>query len=213
MKGALRILFFAIFVRPLLIIILGLHVRHKSRLPKKGPAVIVANHNSHLDALALICLFPLRLLLSIKPVAAQDYFYRNPLLKWFALNIMGIIPLDRKMRSKKKNPLSDINESLSKNEIVILFPEGSRGSPECLGDFKAGIAHIAKQNPEVPVIPVFMHRLGKVLPKGEALLVPFFIDLFIGEPLFWSSDKISYMESLTSTMTSLAAEGSFPSWD
>ena len=107
-------------------------------------------------------------------------------LKWFALNIMGIIPLDRKMRSKKKNPLSDINESLSKNEIVILFPEGSRGSPECLGDFKAGIAHLAKQNPEVPVIPVFMHGLGKVLPKGEALLVPFFIDLFIGKPLFWS---------------------------
>lgn len=126
---------------------------------------------------------------------------------------MGIIPLDRKMRSKKKNPLSDINESLSKNEIVILFPEGSRGSPECLGDFKAGIAHLAKQNPEVPVIPVFMHGLGKVLPKGEALLVPFFIDLFIGKPLFWSSDKISYMESLTSTMTSLAEEGSFPSWD
>ncbi len=213
MKGALRILFFAILVRPLLIIILGLHVRHKNRLPKKGPAVIVANHNSHLDALALICLFPLRLLLRIRPVAAQDYFYRNPLLKWFALNIMGIIPLDRKMRSKKKNPLSDMNESLSKNEIVILFPEGSRGSPERLGDFKAGIAHLAKQNPEVPVIPVFMHGLGKVLPKGEALLVPFFIDLFIGEPLFWNSDKISYMESLTSTMTSLAEEGNFPSWD
>ena len=83
----------------------------------------------------------------------------------------------------------------------------------CSSDlFKSGIAHLAKQNPEVPVIPVFMHGLGKVLPKGEALLVPFFIDIFIGESLFWNSNKESFMESLTTNMSDLAEEGNFPPW-
>ena len=212
MIGLIRTVFFAIIVRPLLLIILGLHVRYNYRLPKKGPAVLVANHNSHLDALALICLFPLSLLKTIRPIAAQDYFFRNAFLKWFALNVMGIIPIDRKSKSIRKNPFSGINESLNNNEIIILFPEGSRGSPEDLGEFKSGIAHLAKQNPEVPVIPVFMHGLGKVLPKGEALLVPFFIDIFIGESLFWNSNKESFMESLTTNMSDLAEEGNFPPW-
>ena len=59
---------------------------------------------------------------------------------------------------------------------------------------------------------MFMHGLGKVLPKGEALLVPFFIDIFIGESLFWNSNKESFMESLTTNMSDLAEEGNFPPW-
>ena len=213
MNKLCRLLFFALFVRPIMLVVLGLNVRRRERLPAKGPAVLVANHNSHLDAVTLMSLFPLRMLLKLRPVAAQDYFFRNPLLKWFALRIMGILPLDREVKSKRKHPLAGINEALDRGEIVIVFPEGSRGAPEQLGDFKAGIAHIAKKSPEAPVIPIYMHGLGKVLPKGEALLVPFFLDIFIGEPIPWEGNKTEFMEHMTNQMTALAEEGKFSPWE
>ncbi len=213
MNKICRMLFFALFVRPIMLIVLGLNVRRRDQLPAKGPTVLVANHNSHLDAITLMSLFSLRMLPKLRPVAAQDYFFRNPLLKWFALNIIGILPLDRQVKAKRKHPLAGINEALDRGEVVIVFPEGSRGAPEQLGDFKAGIAHIAKKNPEAPVIPIYMHGLGKALPKGEALLIPFFLDVFVGEPVPWDGDKTEFMEQLTHRMTALAKEGNFSPWE
>ena len=213
MNKLCRWLFFALFMRPIMLVVLGLNVRRREQLPTKGPAVLVANHNSHLDAVTLMTIFPLRMLPELRPVAAQDYFFRNPLLKWFALNIMGILPLDRKVQSKRRHPLAGIHEALDQGDVVIVFPEGSRGAPEQLSDFKAGIAHIAKKNPDVPVVPIFMHGLGKALPKGEALLVPFFLDVFVGKPINWEDDKEAFMEQLTTRMTALAEEGNFSPWE
>jgi 1-acyl-sn-glycerol-3-phosphate acyltransferase len=213
MNRFLRHLFFRLVVRPIVLIVLGLNVRHRERLPKDGPAIIVANHNSHLDTMVLMTLFPARMLNKLRPVAAQDYFFRNKWLKWFSLRIIGIIPLDRDARRTKEHPLAPISQSLERGEIVILFPEGSRGDPEQMGEFKSGIAHLAKLHPDVPVTPIYMHGLGKALPRGEALLVPFFCDLFVGEPLKWPGNKEQFLELVSESVATLKAEGKFAAWD
>jgi 1-acyl-sn-glycerol-3-phosphate acyltransferase len=59
MNSLLRFLFYAVFIRLIVLIILGLNARHRERLPKSGPAIIVANHNSHLDTMVLMTLFRL----------------------------------------------------------------------------------------------------------------------------------------------------------
>ena len=58
-----------------------------------------------------------------------------------------------------------------------------------------------------------MHGLGKALPKGEALLVPFFLDVFVGDALPWTGTKSEFMENLSCQMTALAAQGDFPPWE
>ena len=211
LSGVLRFLFFAVIVRPTVYVILGLNIRHWERLPSTGPAVIVANHNSHLDTLVLMALLPIRALKRIRPVAAADYFLRNRVLAWFATQIIGIIPISR--TKARSNPLAGCFDAIANGDIIILFPEGSRGtSEEEMSEFKQGIRVIARKFPDVPIYPVYLHGLGKSLPKGEALLVPFFCDVFVGMPLSYAASE-EFMGDLRTAMNDLAEETDFPRWE
>jgi 1-acyl-sn-glycerol-3-phosphate acyltransferase len=209
----LRFLFFAVVVRAVILVALGLTVRHRERLPADGPAVLAGNHNSNLDALALMSLMPLRLLPKLRPVAAIDYFYTSGARAWFANNIIGIIPVKRGSGKEGGNPLQLAEEALDRGEILVLFPEGTRGEPEKLQAFKKGIGHLARARPKVPVVPVFMHGLGKALPKGSKLLVPFNVTVNVGEALYGKDSYDAFVASLEQAMTALAAEEKLPAWD
>ena len=54
--AALRLLFFLLVVKPFLLLAVGINVRRRDRFAAAGPALIVANHNSHLDALVLMAM-------------------------------------------------------------------------------------------------------------------------------------------------------------
>ena len=58
MNRLLKVLFVLLIVRPLVLIILGLNVRDRHKLPLTGPAIIAANHNSHLDTMVFLSLYP-----------------------------------------------------------------------------------------------------------------------------------------------------------
>ena len=95
MNRFLRWIFTLCIAYPVIWIWLGVRVSGRKKLPVEGPAIIVANHNSHLDVLTLFTLFPLSTLANVQPVAAADYFLRNKVIGWFALKVIGIIPVYR----------------------------------------------------------------------------------------------------------------------
>jgi hypothetical protein len=57
-----------------------------------------------------------------------------------------------------------------------------------------------------------MYGLGKALPRGESLLIPFFCDIFIGEPFHWTGEKKSFLDELNVRVKQLADEGHFAEW-
>ncbi len=206
MNHTLR-LFFFIFIRIFVFIFLGLNVRRKNLLPQSGPAIIVANHNSHLDTLVLISLFPLNMLSKLKPVAAADYFLENKFISWFALKIIGIIPIARGPDIRQSDPLEACHKALENGDILILFPEGTRGQPEKFSDLKKGVSWLAEKYSNIMIVPVFMYGLGKSMAKSDYLPVPFFCDVFIGTPLFFEISKDHFMAELKQKFQELKDEG------
>lgn len=179
MRRFVQMAVFALLVRPLLFLLIGLRATNPDRLPLKGPAVVAANHNSHLDILALMSLFPLRTLASVRPVAAADTFMKPGPLGWIARNLLAIVPIERSGQGAEA-ALEPVRQALGRGEIVIIFPEGTRGEPEVLKKFKRGASVLASEYPDVPFVPIYLTGLGKSLPKGEWLLVPFIARARIG---------------------------------
>ena len=103
MNRIIKILFFALIIKPLVLIVLGINLRGREKLPVKGPAIIAANHNSHLDALVLMSLYPLTSIHKVRPVAAADYFLSNRLLAWVSLHCLDIVPFNRSGHVDKDN--------------------------------------------------------------------------------------------------------------
>jgi 1-acyl-sn-glycerol-3-phosphate acyltransferase len=212
MNNILRLIWYKVIIRFVVMIGLGLNIHYRDRLPNKGPAIIVANHNSHLDTMVLMNLFPAGLLPKVQPVAAADYFLSNKLMAWFALNIIGILPLSRRPK-KGEDLFAGIHQALADDRILILFPEGSRGEPEEMAHCKQCVARITEQHPHVPITPVYLHGFGKALPKGAAILVPFFCDVFIGEPIEWSGDRRAFTREIEAALNKLSDEGEFAAWE
>ncbi|HYE42705.1 MAG TPA: lysophospholipid acyltransferase family protein [Caulobacteraceae bacterium] len=197
-----RVLFLRLVLRPLARFFTGAEVRHRERLPLKGPAIVAANHNSHVDTLLLLSIFPPRVLAKVRPVAAADYFLSNPALSWFARRMVGITPISRTV-ARGDDVLAPAREALARGDIVVVFPEGSRGEPERMGPLKAGVARLAEAYPDVPVVPVWIQGAGRVLPRGAFIPVPMNCCVLVGEPLRWTGERQGFMTALKDALCAL----------
>lgn len=206
MNALLRKLFFNVIMRFITYVLVGVNIHNQSNLPKEGPAILVANHNSHFDTMALISIMPMSLLSKIRPVAACDYFMCSRFMTWFSTKIVNIVPVSRRGGKRRlKDPLAECYRAIEQGSILIVFPEGTRGEPEKISEFKSGIAHLAKKYPQVPVIPIYMKRMGNVLPRGTWLLVPFICDIIVGNALPRYQNRQNYMSTFKRKMIELSA--------
>lgn len=184
----LKYLFYLIIVKPFVYIVLGVNVRNPQNMPQKGPAILIANHNSHIDTLILMSLFPIEMINKVNPVAAADYFFNTKFRKFVFKKLIGAVALKRHNKKfDREDIFNEINEYLKTEHIIILYPEGTRGNNNEIQEFKNGIAHIAKANPEVPIVPIYINGPDKILPKYDNLLVPFISDIYVGEKIWYDN--------------------------
>jgi 1-acyl-sn-glycerol-3-phosphate acyltransferase len=199
-----QVLFFALLVRPFLALFIGLRVRGRENLPGEGPFVLVANHQSHLDTVSLLALFPLRALRRLRPVAAADYFSRTRRRAFVSRTFFNILPIARSGISRENNPIDAMAAALARGETLLLFPEGTRGGTGEPGHFKAGVAHLVERAPGVPVVPAHLVNMGRSLPKGEWIPLPIFCEIRIGPALRPEGSREAIVEQLERAVRALA---------
>jgi 1-acyl-sn-glycerol-3-phosphate acyltransferase len=177
-------------MRIFLKLIIGVKYFNRTALLKHKKMIIVSNHNSHLDTMALMSALSFSRIASTLPVAAGDYFGKSKISSFCTRFFVNALLVPRTVAPGEANAIRLMVDELDKGKSLIIFPEGTRGEPDKMQSFKRGIGLLLKKRKDVPYIPVFMKGLGSVLPKGRFLLVPFESDIYIGEPCFAFSDDV-----------------------
>lgn len=74
MKNLIKLFIYKMLVRPWLKLIIGVRIENESTLNDLDQFIIVANHNSHFDSVAIISSLPSSKLKTTRSVASRDYF-------------------------------------------------------------------------------------------------------------------------------------------
>ena len=201
----LRLAVIVLVARPLARMFAGADLVGRERLPLKGPALLVANHASHMDTILLLTIYPSRALDRVRPAAAADYFLKGGLMSWFSRNILNIVPVARDRVAAGEDVLAPAREALAAGDIVLIFPEGTRGDGEALAKLKTGVAKLAADFPDAPVTPIWLQGAGRVLPKGAHVPVPMNCTVLVGEPFKWGGDRMAFMDELRDRLEALKA--------
>jgi len=209
-----RVLFLTLVAKPIARIMTGADVSGGEHLPEQGPAIVVANHQSHVDTLLLLSMFPARALKDVRPAAAADYFLKGRLMSWFSRNVIGIVPVERKRVGRDFDVLAPAREALAEGAIVVVFPEGTRGEvSDDIGRLKGGVARLAEDFPDAPVVPVWIAGAGRVLPKGSGVPVPLNCCVLVGPALKWRGDRHGLMDEIRQALERLKAEAPPLRWN
>lgn len=129
----------------------------------EGTFIVVANHQSHLDAPLVVGALPRRLSRYLAAGVAADYFFDVPLRRWFAALFFNAFPVDRSGDRKRAGVSRDLLES---GVPILIFPEGGRSRTGELGRFKPGAAALATRQ-GIPCLPVAVLGTHSAMPKGR----------------------------------------------
>ena len=172
--------------------------------PAPRQRMYFANHSSHLDAVVLWAALPAAARALTSPVAGRDYWGRTA---------HSPVPRGRTSfrRCSSTGSRKASERSLAAAEAVIDAAGGRARSPagrsSCFrkaragrGDevapFKSGIYHLARQRPDVELVPAYLENLNRILPKGEVLPVPLLSSATFGPPMRIEpgEDKAAFLE-------------------
>jgi len=154
------------------------------RIPEEGPALLVCNHVSYVDALVVsaACRRPIRWVM-------DHNIFRVPLLSFFFRTVRAIpIAPAKEDPQALERAYDEIARALEAGELVGLFPEGRLSPDGEMGEFRGGVARVLARTP-VPVVPLALSGLWQSLfarnrdkLRHAAQLFPK-VRLAAGEPL------------------------------
>ena len=122
------------------------------------PAVIIANHSSFLDILAVGLLSPKIIFL------VSDWVYNSPIFGK-GVRLAGFYPVSSGMDNGVEHLRTKVKEGFS----IMVFPEGTRSEDNSIKRFHKGAFYLAEQL-HLDIVPIVIHGYSEVCPKGDFII-------------------------------------------
>jgi thymidylate kinase-like protein/acyltransferase-like protein len=104
----------------------------------------------------------------------------------------------------EQSPMDQFKKAVDAGYNLIVFPEGTRGTPGQMQDFKSGIGRLLEVFPGLPVVPVFLSGPEKSLPRQSTFPLPVWNHIVVGPPHTPSGPHRDITTSLQRVLADLA---------
>ena len=161
-------------------VIFRLRVNGAEYVPRSGAAIVAANHTSFLDPIIVA----VAIRRSVHFMAKEELFRFRP-FGWL-LRQYQVFPV-----SRRRTDLQAMKRAISllqSGEVVVIFPEGTRGDGDQLRPARPGIGMIAARS-KAPVIPMLHRGTEKILPKNAWFPKPHQVLVKFGEPVYFAEER------------------------
>jgi 1-acyl-sn-glycerol-3-phosphate acyltransferase len=155
-----------VILSPIFFLLWKVEIEGQEHVPKHGPAVLAANHQSFCDSFFL----PLVMKRRVTYVAKAEYF-DDWKTAWF-FRAAGQIPMNRGGGDASQRALDTAKEVLHGGSLLGIYPEGTRSPDVRLHRGHTGVARLAI-GCGVPIIPVGIVGTRAIQPPGRRLMRPF----------------------------------------
>jgi len=162
--------------------------------------VVMSNHQSHYDVLALVATIPLQLRWVMKKEL------RSVPVFGLGCERLGHIYIDRSNPEKARQSLTAAKEKIRKGASIMFFPEGTRSPDGNLLPFKKG-GFVMALATQTPILPVTVTGSRRILPKRSLRVVPGKITVTIHEAVPVSGYAYDTKETLIQHVRSCIEAG------
>jgi len=172
-----------------------------------APVIIMANHQSYLDVLALYRTMPTPF-----GIIAKQMLFRVPAFGG-VMRALGCVPVDRGNRKKAVASLQAAARQIQAGSTIAVFPEGTRTDGKRITRLKKGPFHLV-QEAQVPIIPVGIRGTAALMPRANTALYSGRIEVHLGPPIAPpTSGEEARAQSMAEVRSALAALAELPERD